>query len=293
MKKAIALILAAVSLMLASCGKGASVSYREIRNRLEPATAFASDGKYKSYTETLTYYDENGNDGYSYSVCIEPASDNAYGYNIIQKDSEYSVYACDGKVFAENDGKLYSVILISETYYEYIESYLTCSHDFDGLSYHQLYSKKSDDGVITVAYEAKMTIEVAAKYSSMGFEIGDSLLATYEIYGDYITDEISYTLKKANGTEKPLLRREFSYSEKASGGFSSLPEDDTAKVTVIFNYGKDDESKSVFTAQKNCYLGISGGNINASFFIDSELTVPFSPGKVFISGDLTLYAVYN
>lgn len=138
-----------------------------------------------------------------------------------------------------------------------------------------------------------MTIEVAAKYSSMGFEIGDSLLATYEIYGDYITDEISYTLKKANGTEKPLLRREFSYSEKASGGFSSLPEDDTAKVTVIFNYGKDDESKSVFTAQKNCYLGISEGNINASFFIDSELTVPFSPGKVFISGDLTLYAVYN
>ena len=85
----------------------------------------------------------------------------------------------------------------------------------------------------------------------------------------------------------------FIFSGPITFGLSSLPEDDTAKVTVIFNYGKDDESKSVFTAQKNCYLGISGGNINASFFIDSELTVPFSPGKVFISGDLTLYAVYN
>ncbi len=292
MKKAIALILTAASLMLASCGKGASVSYREIQNRLAPSGVFASDGGCKSYTETLTYYDENGSDGYSYSVCTEPSSDSACGYNIIQKDGDYSLYACDGKIFAESDGKLYSVILISKTYYEYIESYLTCSHDFDGLSYRQLYSKKSS-AETTAAYEAKMTTETAAKYSSMGFEISDSLCATYKIHGDHITDEISYTLKKADGTEKPLLRREFSYSAKASDGFSSLPEEDTAQVTVIFNYGKDSESKSVFTAQKNCFLGISTGNINASFFTDSELTVPFSPEKVLVSGDLTLYAVYN
>lgn len=293
MKKAIALILTAVSLILVSCGKGASVSYREIRNRLEPPSVFASGGNYKSYTETLTYYDESGNDGYSYSICIEPSSDNAYGYNIIQKDGGYSLYARDGKVFAEKGEKLYSVILISKTYYEYIESYLTCAHDFDELSYHQLYSKKSDDGVITVAYEAEMTIEVAAKYSSMGFEISDRLCATYEIYGDYVTDEITYTLKKSDGTEKPLLRREFSYSENPSYGFSSLPDNNDAKITVIFNYGKNDESKSVFTAQKNCFLGISTGNVDASFFTDSDLTVPFSEEGVFIDRDLTLYAVYN
>lgn len=293
MKKAIALILTAASLMLVSCGKGASVSYREIQNKLDPSSIFASDKGCKSYTETLTYYDENGSDGYSYSICTEPSSDSACGYNIIQKDGDYSLYARDGKIFAESDGRLYSVILISKTYYEYIESYLTCSHDFDGLSYHQLYSKKSDDGATTVAYKAEMTIEVAAKYSSMGFEISDSLIATYKIHGDHITDEISYTLKKANGTEKPLLRREFSYSEKASDGFSALPADDKAQVTVIFNYGKESESKSVFAAQENCFLGISTGNINASFFTDSNLTVPFSPENVLIDGDITLYAVYN
>lgn len=205
--------------MLASCGKGASVSYREIRNRLEPATVFASDGKYKSYTETLTYYDENGNDGYSYSVCIEPASDNAYGYNIIQKDSKYSVYLMRRQGICRKRRKAllcYSYIRNLLWIYRklpYMFSRLWRSFVSSALF------KKSDDGVITVAYEAKMTIEVAAKYSSMGFEIGDSLLATYEIYGDYITDEISYTLKKQTARKNPCSAASFHIPKRRPADF--------------------------------------------------------------------------
>ena len=193
--------------------------------------------------------------------------------------------------FAEKGGKLCSVILMSQTYREYIDGYLTCENDFDSLSFRQLYSKKSDDGVTEVAYSADMTIALAAKYSSLGFSVGDRIVATYEIYGDHITDEVTYSLTKPDGTEKLFLRREFSYSEKLPG--LTLPSPDTATVTVIFNHGTENETKSVFSAQKGCYLGISRGNIKSTFYTDAALSSVFTPEDTLIEGDITLYAAGN
>lgn len=292
MKKAIALAVCVLlmSTLFVSCGKGASISYNEIKRKLDPAAVFA-DGAYSSYTEKLTYYGDDGGESYSYSVCIYPSTEKAYEYNIIQSDESYSLFACDGRVFAQKNGKTYSVILMSQTYREYIDSYLTCENDFDALSFRQLYSKKSDDGVIEVAYSADMTIAIAAKYSSLGFSVGDRIIATYEIYGDHITDEVTYSLKKSDGTEKAFLRREFSYSEKPP--VSSLPSPDTATVTIIFNSGTENETKSVFSTQKGCYLGISSGNIKAKFFADQSLSSVFDFENTPINGDITLYAASN
>lgn len=290
MKKAIAIFILLTSMLLVSCGSGVSVSYNEIRRKLDPATVFA-DESCSSYTEKLTYYGDDGSPAYSYSVCLYPSTDKAYEYNVFQSDGNFSLYACDGRVFAEKDGKLCSVILMSQTYREYIDGYLTCENDFDSLSFRQLYSKKSDDGVTEVAYSADMTIALAAKYSSLGFSVGDRIVATYEIYGDHITDEVTYSLAKSDGTEKLFLRREFSYSEKLPE--LALPSPDTATVTVIFNHGTENETKSVFSAQKGCYLGISRGNIKSTFYTDAAHSSVFTPEGTLIEGDITLYAAGN
>ena len=134
MKKTIAVFILLASLLLVSCGKGASVSYNEIRRRLDPATVFA-DGRSSSFTEVLTFF---GNDGktpaYSYSVCLFPSDDKAYEYGVVQSDGNFSLYAVDGRVFTKKDGKTYSLILMSQTYREYIDGYLSCENDFDRLS---------------------------------------------------------------------------------------------------------------------------------------------------------------
>lgn len=291
MKKTIAVFILLASLLLVSCGKGASVSYNEIRRRLDPATVFA-DGRSSSFTEVLTFF---GNDGktpaYSYSVCLFPSDDKAYEYGVVQSDGNFSLYAVDGRVFTKKDGKTYSLILMSQTYREYIDGYLSCENDFDRLSYRQLSSKKYSGGKTEVSYSADMTIALAAKYSSLGFSVGDMIIATYEIHGDHITDKVTYSLKKSDGTEKPFLCREFSYSEKLPE--LPVPAPDTAKVTVIFNYGAENETRSVFHAQKGCFLGISRGSIKSTFYTDAALSSVFSPDETLIEGDITLYAAGN
>lgn len=289
MKKALSVLIAAISILLVSCGKGASVSYNEIRRKLAPETVFA-DGGSKSFSEVLTYYDENGKESYSYSVCIYPSPEKEYEYNVILSDGSCSLNACDGRVFAEKDGRMYSVILMSQTYREYVEAYLTTENDFDGLSFRQLYSKKSGDKT-EVAYIADTTIAVAAKYSSVGLSVGDKLVATYVIRGDHITDSIAYTFRTSDGTEKLFLKREFSYSEEARK--PELPSPDTVSVTVVFNAGTEDETRSVFAAQKGCRLGIAAGEREIALYTDPEMTSafsPLSPEASPIEGDVTLYA---
>lgn len=289
MKKALSVIIAAISLLLVSCGKGASVSYNEIRRNLSPETVFA-DSSRKSFSEVLTYYDESGDESYSYSVCIYPSPEKEYEYNVIQSDGSYSLNACDGRVFAEKDGRMYSVILMSQTYREYVEGYLTSENDFDGLSFRQLYSKKSE-GKTEVAYIADTTIAVTAKYSSVGLSVGDKIIATYIIQDNHITDSVTYAFRTPDGTEKPFLKREFSYSEEPQAPV--LPSPDTTSVTLVFNAGTESETKSVFTAQKGCYLGISTGERGITLYTDPEMTSvfsPLSPEAAPIEGDITLYA---
>lgn len=299
MKKIIAVLLLISVLFLTSCASGISVLYYEIRTENAPSKLIYSDN-FVSYSENITYFGNNGDPVYEYSVYIEKPINEAYLCNISEQDKDYALYASEGELYVKKDGRLYAILQLSGSYREYISKYLTLDHELDSGKFYQLYSEKFSEygqSHIEVAYYSDVTPTSAAAFSELGVRMGSEIIAVYDISPEnkYINSISYYTRENSDAlTDKIICRREFEYSNEKKDVFSSLPSlDDTVTVKITINPGKEAESSSSFKIPRGCYIGIDTNGKSVSFFTDAELTVPFDYQTATADSDTVIYAVYN
>lgn len=296
MKKFISCLLVISALLLCSCGQGVSVSYIQIRNANAPGAVLVSPDARPAYKETLTYYNADGSADYSYSVYIEDGGNNSY--NIRETAGDYSLYAYDGEIYAQKNGKLYSVLQASGTYYEYLLPYLTfdCGYDRD-LMFYQLFSEHFEENgkeMTRVAYYADITPSLSSTYSGQDITLGDRIVTEYKLNGDFTAESVTYSLRKDGAPDRLLLVRSFEYYTEKQDVFSSLPDlDETVTVSVIYYAGTEKEYISEFKVPSGIGIGIDTAGKNISFYNDSELSVPFDFNSAVSFDDMKIFAVYN
>lgn len=289
MRKLIAAVMLASLLLLCACGEGASVSYYQIKLSSSPDMIVFSDGEYPAMKEKITYFSDEKED-WSYSLYIEATGDYSRPYSVIETSGDYSLYASQGDIFAEKGGKLYAVLLMIGTFYDYVDKYISFESDLDCGSFYQLYSRH-DGEITTVAYFTEILPEVAAKYSPWGFSAGDRLVSEFEIYSDYRAKSVTYYLEK-NGVKSKLMMREFEYLAKPEGKFPSVSED-TRNVTVVYDYGTPIDTYQTFSVPQGCGFGFETGDADISLYLDPEYTLPFDYEDTFGDDPVTIYAKRN
>lgn len=279
--------------ILSSCLPGIAVSLNDInRNNLPRAVLV----KKPAYIETLTYY-VSGMVSYRYGIYIENNS-SGRSFNVFEQHEEVMLYAYEGEIYMKDGDKLYAILQASGTYAEYVEKYMTFKSLFDECTYYQIYSKKAD-GITEVCYEAEPSTEVLNQAVSLGIKPGCKLGSVYYIDDESkLVNKIEYYYRNSsNESEKTqFLTREFTYLDAKRDLFSSLPDlSDTFGVYIVYNPGKETESKSHFSIPNGCKIGIDTNGKNISFYEDKECTVPFDFDTYSAEGkdEVYIYALFN
>lgn len=274
MKRSAAVLLAVMMIcaaLLCACGEGISVSYFQIMRSNSPDMKLSSDGKYPAMREKITYYSD-GTEDYSYTLYIEATDDYSAPYGIIERCGGYTLYIRSGNIFAEKDGQRYEVLLTAGSFYDFADKYITFESDFDSGKYYQMYSSREGD-ITTVAYYTELLPEVAAKYSSWEFVLGDRLISEFEIADDFTARRVTYYLEK-NDVKTKLMTREFEYLTKADETFPGIPTEER-DVLVVYAAGTPIEYYQTFSVPDGFGFGFDTGGRDISFYLDPEYTVPF------------------
>lgn len=293
MKKIFALALAALCLLLSSCGNGASVSYMQVRNANDPVALLAHKDT-SSYIEKITCY-ADGEEVYYYSIYIEPTDDVYAPYNVIESTNDYGLYAFDGEIYVKQRSDIYAILQASGTYSEFVGKYITAEIPLDSGVFYQLRSETTDIG-IKVAYYSDLLPDAAAKYSSLGACLGDTVVVEYDLLPDYRARSITYYLRKGGdpSSESLLMTRVFEYEVGISDRFSFLPTlDDPVHVSVVYLSGTENEHVQTFTVPAECLIGIDTAGKPADFYLDPEFTVPFGGSPVQAEEGLRIYAKFE
>lgn len=279
--------------ILSSCLPGIAVSLNDINKNNLPRAVLV---KNPAYIETLTYY-VSGQVSYRYGIYIEN-SQNGRSFNVLEQHEDVFLYAYEGEIYLKDGEKLFAILQASGTYAEYVEKYMTFKSVFDECTYYQKYSKKAD-GITEVCYEAEPSIEVLNQAESLGIKPGCKLGSIY--YVDDTTklvSKIEYYYRDASKEDESnmFLTREFSYLDSKKALFSSLPDlSDTFGVYIVYNPGKETESRSHFSIPKGCEIGIDTNGRNISFYEDEECTIPFNFNTYSAAGkdEVFIYALFN
>ena len=279
--------------VLSSCLPGIAVSFNDINKNNLPRSVLV---KNPAYIETLTYY-VAGNVSYRYGIYIEN-SQNERSFNVFEQHEDVNLYAYEGEIYLKDGEKLFAVLQASGTYAEYVEKYMVFKSVFDECTYYQKYSKKTD-GVTEVCYEAEPSTDVLNQAESLGIKPGCKLGSVYYIDDETkLVNKIEYYYRdSSNENDKTqFLVREFNYLDEKKPLFSSLPDlSDTFGVYIVYNPGKETESKSHFSIPKGCEIGIDTNGKSISFFEDKECTIPFNFNTYSAEGkdEVYIYALFN
>lgn len=293
MKRISALLIAAVCVLLCSCGNGASVSYMRVRNANEPVALLAQKDT-AAYTEDVVCY-RDGKEVYRYAVYTEPTDDVYAPYNIAESTDGYCLYAVGGELYVRKNDKVYAILQTSGTYAEFVGKYITAETSLDSGAFYQLRSDITSDG-INVAYYSDLLPQAAAKYSSVGANLGDTVVVEYDLMPDYRARSITYYLRKGGdaASETKIMTRTFTYHPVISDHFSSVPSlENAVRVSVVYFSGTENEHVQQFTVPAECYIGIDTSGKPADFFLDAEFTVPLGGSPVRAEEGLRIYAKFE
>lgn len=290
MKKLFTVFLILSAIVLSSCGKGASISYMNIKNTNEPQALLLRDGV-AAYKETLTYFDAEGNKEYSYSVYIEPNADGFKPFNVHENHGDVQLYAVDGEIYSVENGKIYSILQAFGTYYDFTEKYSTGYIPFDNGLFYQLYSETEKES-ITVAYFSEILPATVAKYSAMGIKLGDTVKVVYELDLNSVANKITYFIRDGGNEakERKILCRQFEYFGEKQCEFKGVPTLENT-VKVMIEYSAD--HIQTFNVPVGTYIGIDTAGKDVAFYSDAERTVPFDFSSAEAFDGMKIYAAEN
>ena len=139
MKKLFCLVTALVFVFaFVSCSAGVSIPYRTIQLANRYSEIFSETSGIAAFRETLDYGD------YSYSVYYEKVyNGKLLTYNIAETAPDYALYARNGRIFIEKNGKKYALLQISGTYSDFVGKYAEYDHPLDAGSHYQVRSEKT------------------------------------------------------------------------------------------------------------------------------------------------------
>lgn len=295
MKKIISLMLAVIllTITIASCAaSGKSILISRMFTANNPLNIL---NFYSSYTEYLKYTNSDGNT-FEYSIYTEYSDVKAGNNNIVEKYDDMTLYVHDGDIFILKNNEYYSVVQLYGTINDFTYKYIhTRNTDFDNLTYYQKYSKEitvEGEKYTEVGYQAVITPEIAAKYSTLGLEIGNNILIVYLIKsGSNLFSELTY-YQVSKTAQKEFLKRTFKFSETKENLFSDLPsKDETVNVTFVLNTN-DQITTSSYPISKGTKLGIDTLDKTLKFFTDEEMTKEFDFDSSKINSDITIYCKF-
>lgn len=297
MKRIIAIILAiiVITISISSCTpSGKSIMISKMFSFNNPLYIL---NDYASYTESLTYTNKEGNK-YSYSIYITESDVKKDTYNICEQYPDVTLYAYNEHIYTKDATGLYSVILAFGTYSEYIFGYIsTRETDFDKLTYYQKYSKEySENGIkmIETGYSSPITPTLASKYSSLGLDIGNSVLVVYTLKnGSSIFENIKY-FETDGKIQTEFLSREYKYNNYKEDKFSILSSlEETININIMYSPNSESETISTFKIAKGTKLGIDTGDKEIKFYLDIDCTIPFNHETFIPFDNAYIYGVYQ
>lgn len=281
MKKLICLAMALACIFLfASCAAGASVPYRTIQLANRYSEIFSEQSGIVAFRETLDYGD------YTYSVYCEKAeSGKLLTYNIAETAPGYALYARQGKIFMEKNGKKYALLQISGTYSDFVGKYAQYDHPLDAGSHYQVRSEKRADGGYDVTYKSQITPQSAGELADYGVELGEYIFSRHIVDKNYFCLSVEYSVGKSEG-ERILLKRSFEYYTEPQDAFADVPKDGYATVKIIYSGARSAE----FSVPKGYFLGFDMPDVSYDFFLDADLTEIFDAENAPIEENTVLYA---
>ena len=296
MKKTLSLMLAIllITIFLVSCAaSGKSILISRMFTANNPLNIL---NFYESYTENLPYTNSDGSI-FEYSIYTEYSSVKTGSNNIVEKYNDMTLYVYDGDIYILKNGEYYSIVQLYGTYNDFTYKYIyTRNTDFDNLTYYQKYSKEINvDGekYTEVGYQAVITPEIAAKYSTLGLEIGNDILIVYLIKsGSNLFSELTY-YQVSKTSQKEFLKRTFKFSETKENLFSNLPtKNDTVNVTFVID-ANDQKATSTYTISKGTKLGIETLDKTLKFYTNEEMTEEFNFDSSIVNYDITIYGKFE
>lgn len=289
---AVLILLALICTAFLSCGPGASISIYAVRLDNQIKNLFLRCADMAAYRETITYWDENGKEAFSYSLYYERSEDIYSGYNICETIGNYSLYAYEGAVYTKDRSGITAVLLAGGTYGAYIDGYLTGAFPLDSDQLNQKSSESTADGFVAV-YQAKATPVQASAASELGVVAGDTIEFRYTIEktdGFSFIRSIEYSIIKAGETVSvPVAMRSFEILSDKENCFEAVKELTSAVSVNIAYVGEEKESRH-FSVPSGVFVGIDTGTTAYGFFYDPECTQPYCYKDNQITKDLFLYA---
>ncbi len=291
MKKIIALLFALIliTLPLTSCNQGTSIAIGALRldNEVENLFKFTS---IVAYDEKITYYDATGTVAFSASYYYEKAEDIQKAvYNVIESYEDYTLMAYEGSIYTVTEGKITTVLPLSGTYVDFVESYIGNKFLLEPDILLQRNSQTKDD-VVFAKYEGALTPQQTARASELGVRDGDMIIATYGVR-DSLIESVQYEIERDAKTTLAATRDIVTYTEKEADRFSALDaiSQDRVTIDIIFLDGASQDRQ--FTVPVGVYVGMETGAHIYEFYYDAECTEPYSYQDKLVEASLTLYAI--
>ena len=279
MKKLFCLVTALVFVFaFVSCSAGVSIPYRTIQLANRYSEIFSETSGIAAFRETLDYGD------YSYSVYYEKVyNGKLLTYNIAETAPDYALYARNGRIFIEKNGKKYALLQISGTYSDFVGKYAEYDHPLDAGSHYQVRSEKRTDGGYDVTYKAQITPQTEGELADYEVKLGAYIFSRHIIDGNNLCESVEYFTGKSEG-ERFLLKRTFEYYTEPQNIFGDVPESDV-KVKIIYSGTRSAE----FSVPAGYFIGFDMPDVSYDFFRDADFTEAFDAEDVSITENITLY----
>ena len=288
MKKILsAALIAATALALVSCGNGRSIPIETVKRANLTGNLLAGDCL--SYTEKVEYFD--GDKALSYTLSIENAENAAdYSYNVVEKIGDYTLFAHEGDIFKQKGDEFCAVLFSNQslTYYQYIKDYasdsLEAKFPLDAGERYQIMSNEDGDSIF-VSYYADVTPQMASAITSVSLRTGDRIVSEYTTDKGYRIQKIEYFVERGESEKTLVAKRTFTYSDKKSGAFSSLPGGDDVTVTLVIG-GREYE----YSVPSGVYVEFEDGGLGYEYFTDEKCTQKYELSK---AREMTVYVKTN
>ncbi len=289
MKRWIALLMVAtLCFTCVSCGNGVSVAIHALRMDNEVENLFLYDGNVTAYTERIVYKDRAGNDVFASSYYYEKANDIYAMYNVCETIGDYKLYAYEGKVYTETEKGITAVVLLSSTYTNFVQDYLTGEFPLDGEILDQQRSEKDGEKMIGY-YHTVLTPQQTAKVKSFGLDGTETIETRYVIVDEKYIESVEYTI--LSGEDRYLFAtRDFTpASEKTAGVFDAVASL-TPSVSLDVVFVEDANKGRHFEIPAGVFVGIDTADNQYEFFADEACTVPYSYETEIVTEDIVIYA---
>ena len=289
MKRWIALLMAALlCLTCVSCGSGVSVAIHALRLDNEVKNLFLYDEDVIAYTEQIVYMDKEGKDAFTSSYYYEKAEDIYAMYNVCETIGDYKLYAYEGKVYTETEKGITAVLLLSSTYTNFVEDYMSGEFPLDGEMLNQQRSERDGDKTIAY-YHAVLTPQQTARVESFGLDGTETIETRYTIVGEKYIESVEYTILSGNDRNLFAKRYFTPASEKTAGVFDAVASL-TPSVSVDVVFVEDANKGRHFEVPAGVYVGIDTADNHCEFFEDEACTVPYSYETAVVTENTVIYA---